>query len=132
MNKMKLCAAMTAGILLCTGMPALAAEEEVKMSRITLLGDADNSENVGVSDVVKLTRYLLSTDKSVSDNADLSADGGIDGFDLALLKAMVLGRYQPQDFTKLVINEVCASNKKSWSDADGREPDWVELYNGGS
>ncbi len=132
MNKMKLCAAMTAGILLCTGMPALAAEEDVKMSRITLLGDADNSENVGVLDVVKLTRYLLSTDKSVSDNADLSADGGIDGFDLALLKAMVLGRYQPQDFTKLVINEICASNKKSWSDADGREPDWVELYNGGS
>ena len=130
MNKMKLCAAMTAGILLCTGLPVLAAEGDVTMSRITLLGDADNSENVSVSDVVKLSRFLLQRDNDISVNADLTADNRIDGFDLALLKAMLLGKYKPQDFTKLVINEVCASNKKSWSDADGREPDWLELYNG--
>jgi len=130
MNKMKLCAAMSAAVLLCTGLPALAAEGDVTMSRITLLGDADNSENVSVSDVVKLSRFLLQRDSDVSVNADLTADNRIDGFDLALLKAMLLGKYKPQDFTKLVINEVCASNKKSWSDADGREPDWLELYNG--
>lgn len=132
MNKMKLCAAMTAGILLCTGLPLSAAEEDVKMCGITLLGDADNNESVGVTDVVKLTRFLLQKDSEVSVNADLTADGRMDGFDLALLKAMVLGKYRPQDFTKLCINEVCASNKNCWSDADGREPDWLELYNGGS
>lgn len=131
MNTMKLCAAMTAGILLSTSLPAFAAAEDVKMSEITCLGDADNSENVNVTDVVKLTKYLLDTEKSVSINADLSADGRIDAFDLALLKAMVAGKYQPDDFTKLMINEVCASNQECWSDADGREPDWVELYNAG-
>lgn len=29
----------------------------------------------------------------------------------------------------LLINEVCASNKKSLKDADGDSPDWIELYN---
>lgn len=132
MYKMKRCAALCAGILLCTSIPAFAAAEDVRMSPITCLGDADNSEHVSVTDVVKLTKYLLTAEKSVSINADLSADGAIDGFDLALLKAMVAGKYQPDDFTKLVINEVCASNQKAWSDADGREPDWAEIYNGGT
>ncbi len=131
MNKMKVFAAMTAGILLTTSLPAFAAAEDVKMCEVTCLGDADNSENVNVTDIVKLTKYLLHTDDKVSVNADLAADGRIDAFDLALLKAMLLGTYTPDDFTGLMINEVCASNKKSWSDADGREPDWVELYNGG-
>ncbi len=131
MNKMKLCAAMTAGILLSTGMPVSAAAEDVRMCEITMLGDADKNEAVGVSDVVKLSRWLLETEDSVSVNADLTADGSIDAFDLALLKAMLLGKYEPQDFTKLVINEVCASNKACWSDADGREPDWIEIHNAG-
>lgn len=131
MNKLKLCAAMTAGILLCTGMPAFAAAEDVKMSEITCLGDADRNDKVNVADAVKLTKFLLRTDTTVSINADLTADGVINGFDLALLKRMLMGRYTPDDFTGLLINEVCASNKTSWSDADGREPDWVELYNAG-
>ncbi len=132
MNKLKQCAALCAGVLLCTSIPAFAAAEDVRMSPITCLGDADNSEHVSVTDVVKLTKYLLAVDKSVSINADLTGDNALDGFDLALLKAMVSGRYQPDDFTKLVINEVCASNQKAWSDADGREPDWAEIYNGGT
>lgn len=99
------------------------------MSSITLRGDADVNQQVGVSDIVKLTRYLLGVDTGISINADLSGDGSLDAFDLALLKAMVLGKYTPEDFTGLVINEVCASNKTCHSDADGREPDWVELYN---
>ena len=131
MNKMKLCAAVTAGILLSTGLPVFAAAEDVKMSEVTLRGDADLNENVGVTDVVKLSRYLLHTDSAVSINADLSGEGTIDAFDLALLKAMLLGSYTPEDFTGIVINEVCASNQASWSDADGREPDWVEIHNSG-
>ncbi|MBQ2264419.1 MAG: CotH kinase family protein [Oscillospiraceae bacterium] len=131
MNKMKLCAAMTAGILLSTGIPVSAAAEDVKMSAVSLRGDADLNENVGVTDVVKLSRYLLQADSKVSINADLTGEGTIDAFDLALLKAMLLGNYTPEDFTGLVINEVCASNQKCWSDADGREPDWVEIHNSG-
>ncbi len=132
MNKLKQCAALCAGVLLCSSIPAFAAAEDVRMSRITCLGDADNSEHVSVTDVVKLTKYLLAADKSVSINADMTGDDALDGFDLALLKAMVAGKYQPDDFTKLVINEVCASNQDAWSDADGREPDWVEIYNAGT
>lgn len=33
------------------------------------------------------------------------------------------------DPSGVVINEICASNKKSILDADGDNPDWVELYN---
>ncbi len=132
MNNKKLCAAMTAGVLFCTGFPALTAEVDAAVPAATLHGDVDEDGSVGVSDVVKLLRFLLSTDDTVSVNADLRADGRIDSSDLSMLKAMVLGGSMPHEFTKLVINEVCASNQAAWSDADGREPDWVELYNGGS
>ncbi len=130
MNKKRLWAAMTAGTLLWTSLPVLAADE-VRMSGITCLGDADANGNVSVTDVVKLTKFLQNKEKKVSINADLSASGSIDAFDLALLKKMVTGKYKPDDFTGLMINEVCASNQECWSDADGREPDWVELYNAG-
>lgn len=32
----------------------------------------------------------------------------------------------------VVINEICASNKKSLKDSEGDSPDWIELYNPGS
>ncbi len=130
MKRQKLLAALTAGMLLCTALPVSAAD--VAMSTVTLRGDADKNEKVGVSDVVKLTRFLLAVDMDASINADLTGDGILNGYDLALLKRMVLGKYTPEDFTGLRINEVCASNKNCHSDADGREPDWVEIYNGGS
>ncbi len=130
MNKKRLWAALTAGTLLWTSLPVLAADE-VRMSGITCLGDADANGSVSVTDVVKLTKFLQSKEKKVSINADLSASGTIDAFDLALLKKMVTGKYKPDDFTGLMINEVCASNQECWSDADGREPDWVEIYNAG-
>ncbi len=126
----QLCAALTAGTLLCTGIPVTAAETDVVMSPITLLGDADNSEIVNVTDIVRLTRFVLGSEVTISLNADLQQDGVLNAFDLALLKGMVIGNYTPNDFTGLRINEVCASNQHCWSDADGREPDWVELYNG--
>ncbi len=122
---------MTAGALLLTSLPVLAAESDVRMCEITCLGDADANGSVSVADVVKLTKFLQSHEKTVSINADLSASGTIDAFDLALLKKMVLGKYKPEDFSGLMINEVCASNQECWSDADGREPDWVEIYNAG-
>lgn len=33
------------------------------------------------------------------------------------------------DITKIVINEICAKNKKSLKDSDGEASDWIELYN---
>lgn len=33
------------------------------------------------------------------------------------------------DITKIVINEICAKNKKSLKDSDGDASDWIELYN---
>ncbi len=100
------------------------------MSQVTLLGDADNNEAVSVTDVVKLNRFLLDTDPTVSINADLTGDGVIDTYDLALLKAMLLGDFVPDDYTGLRINEASASNKTAYFDAAGNAPDWVELYNG--
>lgn len=33
------------------------------------------------------------------------------------------------DISKIVINEICAKNKKSLKDSDGDASDWIELYN---
>ncbi|MBQ7002513.1 MAG: CotH kinase family protein [Oscillospiraceae bacterium] len=130
MKNQKLVAALAAGMMLCTALPVTAAD--VPMSSVTLRGDADKNEKVGVSDIVKLTRFLLAVDADASLNADLTGDGVLNGYDLALLKRMVLGKFTPEDFTGLRINEVCASNKTTHSDADGREPDWVEIFNSGT
>lgn len=37
----------------------------------------------------------------------------------------------PTHGQSLLINELCASNHGCYTDADGRTPDWLELYNGG-
>ncbi len=49
-------------------------------------------QNVGVVDVVAIQRYLLGEDVNVADHAeyDLTCDGVVDGFDLALLKRALL------------------------------------------
>ncbi len=132
MRKYRIIASFLAGLLFCTSLPANAmevTETDVKLSQITKLGDANADDTVGVADIVQLTRYLLQSSKEISPNADLVGDGVLNGFDLALLKSMVLGYYVPDDFTGLMINEVCASNQHCYSDADGREPDWLEIYN---
>ncbi len=128
MKPYRMFAAATAAILLIASIPASAAD--VRMSQVTLLGDADSNEIVSVTDVVKLNRYLLTVDAGVSINADLSGDGVIDTYDLALLKAMLLQGFVPDDYTGLRINEACASNKTGYLDTTGNSPDWVELYNG--
>lgn len=120
---------MTAiGALFCATVPLLAVAN-ARAVQINLPGDADDNGIVSIADAVRLTRYLTAADVTVSMNADVSADGCISAVDLSMLKAMLLGNLSAADVTGLLINEVCASNQKSWSDADGREPDWVELYN---
>ncbi len=127
MRYKKLLAAAAAGLLLLHGAMPVAAD--VRMCEVTMPGDADRSESVSITDLVKLTKYLLSMDKDISINADLSEDGALDAFDLALLKKMLFGDYIPNDYTGLRINEICVSNSDSFSDAAGNSPDWIELYN---
>lgn len=128
MKRHKRFAAAVAALLLCISVPAAAAD--VRMCEVTLLGDADNNGEVSVADVVLLNKYLLTLEEHCSINADLSGDGILNAFDLALLKAMVFGNYVPADYTGLRINEICTSNKSCYQDAAGNYPDWVELYNG--
>ncbi len=128
MKSKKMWTVATIGALLCSALPPLAAAD-TKASQINLPGDTDENGIVSIADAVKLTRYLTAADTSVSLNADVSGDGCINAIDLSMLKAILLRHASASDMTALVINEVCASNKTSWSDADGREPDWIELYN---
>ncbi len=123
----KFLAAAAAGALLLHG--AMPASADVRMCEVTMPGDADRSEAVTVTDLVKLTKYLLSMDRDISINADLSEDGALDAFDLALLKKMLFGDYIPNDYTGLFINEICVSNSESFSDAAGNSPDWIEIFN---
>lgn len=124
----KKCAITAIGALLCATVPLLTAAD-ARATQISLPGDVDENGVVSIADVVKLTRYLTAMDVTISMNADVSADGCINAVDLSVLKAMLLGELSAADMTGLLINEVCASNKKSWLDADGRKPDWIELYN---
>lgn len=125
----KLLACLLAGTLLSVPFPA--TEASAAMCEVTMLGDANNDGSISLTDLVTLQRYLLRQKDTISVNADVNADGSINIVDLCLLKRMLFGTYQPVDFTKLKINEVCASNENCLSDPAGNHPDWVELYNAG-
>ena len=127
--KLRACAAAVA---LLAGMSALlpAGAADVRMCRMTLPGDADRSGQVNAADVSQLAASLVRLDPDISENADLNYDNTVNIVDLVYLKRMAAGNYTPQDFTGLVINEVCASNHDALHDAAGNSPDWVELYNG--
>lgn len=128
MKNHRMVAAFIAAALLVSASPTAFAAE-VNMCPITRLGDADDNGSVTVADAVCLSRSLVNHDTQSSANADLTADGNLNAFDLGLLKRMLLGTYVPEDFTGLVINEVCASNEASLTDASGNAPDWIEIHN---
>lgn len=129
MKKQRVLACLIAGGLLSVPFPVTEASAE--MCEVTMLGDANCDGSVSLEDLVCLQQYLLRKADVISVNADLSTDSEINVVDLCLLKRMLLGTYQPVDFTKLKINEVCASNQSCLSDPNGNYPDWVELYNAG-
>lgn len=117
--------------MLFAGVQALPASAAgIRMSTVTMIGDANNNGSIEIADAVSLRRFLLVQDKDISANADLNGDGRIDVFDLVFMKQMLIGTYHPEDYTKLVINEICASNGESLISADGSSPDWIEIYNG--
>lgn len=129
--KFRKTAIFTACLLMCSSVNMLTSKaDDVRMCEVTLIGDANDSGEVEVADLVKLSQYIMSADKEISMNADLNGDGSIDAFDMVLMRKMLLGNYIPEDYTKLTVNEICASNKKCLTSADGSAPDWVEIYNG--
>ena len=56
------------------------------------MGDADGDGKVSVIDVIMVQRYLLGEplEAGAYQSTDLTRDGRVDGFDLALLKRVLL------------------------------------------
>jgi endoglucanase len=66
------------------------AEVEAETTDI-VKGDADANGKFEVTDIVMVQRYLLNTGELTNwKNVDLHEDGRIDGFDLAIMKRMML------------------------------------------
>ncbi|MBR4100606.1 MAG: dockerin type I repeat-containing protein, partial [Oscillospiraceae bacterium] len=58
-----------------------------------VIGDADGDEMIGIVDVIIVQKYLLGAeklDKQSKVNVDLTNDGQVNAFDLAVLKRMLL------------------------------------------
>lgn len=72
---------------MCAAMPAF-----TPAAAQTMAGDVNLDGAVSVVDVVALQGYILGRNaitQDAFDNADVAADGAVDGFDLAVLKRMV-------------------------------------------
>ncbi len=80
-------AGMMAISTMCAAMPAF-----TPAAVQTMAGDVNLDSTVSVVDIVALQGYLLGRNaltQDASDNADVAADGAVNGFDLAVLKRMV-------------------------------------------
>lgn len=101
-------------------------------ARAVLTGDVNADGSVTDDDLIMLRDYLM-TGKGISAgiwrNSDMNSDGSLDIFDLAILRKMIAGNIGLENFSGLMINEVCTSAKESVKDAAGESPDWVEIYN---
>ncbi len=93
------------------------------------VGDVDSDGISDKNDLSALERFLLGEDIKLTD-ADLCRDNSIDVFDLVMLRQKLSA--QKTDISPVVINEVCASNKNSYTDKEGNSPDWAELFNNSS
>ena len=102
----------------------------------SVVGDVNVDGNISSADLVMLQNHILRDvlrGNGISadswQNADLDGDSVIDSFDVVLLRQMILRNDGLQEFSGLLINEVCSSAKKSVKDAAGESPDWIEIYN---
>ena len=74
-----------------------AAQTETAAAEATLKGDADLNGEVGVADVIKVSKYNLSnlmfplTDSKAMANADMNCDGVVDSVDCNMLIELNLG-----------------------------------------
>ncbi len=94
-----------------------------------VVGDVNSDGVSDKNDLFALEHFLLGEETAISDS-DLCKDGITDVFDLVMLRKML--SEQESIRSAVVINEVCASNKNSYTDKDGNSPDWAELFNNSS
>lgn len=114
-----------ASFALTDALSAKAAEEIV-------IGDVNADGEVASDDLVQLRDYMMTGMGIASEawqNSDMNSDGVLDVFDIAILRKKLADKVRAEDYSGLVINEVCSSNKESVKDASGASPDWIELYN---
>lgn len=93
-------AGAAAAAVMCAALPILNLSAAQPGS-----GDLDKDGQTGVTDIIMLTKYLHGNQQlgnTATRNADMNGDGGIDVFDLALMKRTVLTQsgQQPTDPTQ--------------------------------
>jgi len=97
-----------------------------------VIGDVNADGELTADDLIQLRDYVM-TGKGISSgvwqNADMNIDGALDAFDIAILRKKLADKIGLENYSGLIINEVCSSAKESVTDAAGESPDWVELYN---
>jgi len=87
-------------------------------------GDLNGDCSIDFQDVAALAEQWLSPPGGP---ADLDGLNGVETRDFAMLA----GKWQ-QEGIPLVINEVLASNSGGYTDPQGQDDDWIEIYNAGS
>ncbi|MBR3760506.1 MAG: CotH kinase family protein [Ruminococcus sp.] len=135
--KGKIIAAVTAISVLAqpviTGTPEASVKSVIAQAASSVVaGDVNADGIVSIADLVMLQNHILRGNGISADswqNADLDGDSVIDSFDVALLRQIILRNNGLQEFSGLLINEVCSSAKESVKDAAGESPDWIEIYN---
>ena len=128
MASKKIISAVTAVASACTVfLPCrqkINAADDIVVSK----GDINGDALIDGEDLTLLSRYLLGIGMLSAENekrADLNNDNKLDVYDMILLREMTAN----DDYTGLLINEVCSSAKESVTDASGASPDWIEIYN---
>ncbi len=133
MLKRKTTALITAAVTAFTMTAPLFSVLPVSAADISsVYGDINSDGAVNTEDVELLQNYLLSSaplSQPQKSAADICSDGKLNIFDLNALKKLTSISLGSEKFSGLMINEVCTSNKKSFTDAAGAEPDWIEIYN---
>src|SRR4030042_1877994 len=102
-------------VAVCSGGPAWGACPK---------GDLNGDCTIDFEDIAALAEQWLSPPGGP---ADLDGLNGVETRDFALLA----GKWQ-QGGIPLVINEVLASNSGGYTDPQGQDDDWIEIYNAGS
>lgn len=95
-------------------------------------GDVNADGKVSMDDLVPLRDYLMTGNGISADswrNSDMNSDGSLDIYDLVILRKMLSDNIGIENYSGLLINEVCTSSKESVKDAAGESPDWIEIYN---